>query len=48
MHLEKSEYLMISSHFDFLYVSMLFYVLYKYLKTHFATFQCVIPGLLIY
>ena len=33
---------MISSRSDFLYVSMLFFVLFNYLKTHFAAFQCAI------
>ena len=39
---------MISSRSDFLYVSMLFFILFKYLKTHFAAFQCAIPRLLMY
>ena len=39
---------MISSRSDFLYVSMLFFVLFNYLKTHFAAFQCAIHRLLMY
>ena len=39
---------MISSRSDLLYVSMLFFVLFNYLETPFAAFQCVITGLLMY